>query len=258
MNQTIKKILRILFSFVFWIGVWALLSYKVGNTFLLPSPKDTLSALSGLIIDGDFWLTSLRSLGRIIAGILIAVVLGVLIAVLTAKWKIADALMTPALSAVKATPVASFIILVTFWFERNELPIFITALIVLPIVCTNISGGIRSVSVVLEEVAKVYKLPLKKRITKLYVPSIMPYFLAAMKASLGMAWKAGIAAEVLCTPTYAIGTELYFSKTYMEMPQMFAWTFVVIVFSLVIEKILIYSITQISDRLHTSVSEVKV
>ena len=257
MNSTLKKITRILFSLIFWVAVWTIFSYKVGNSFLLPSPKDTLFALSKLIVEGEFWLISLRSFGRIILGIVIAVFLGIVIAVLTSKSKLADSLLTPALSAIKATPVASFIILVSIWFSRNELPVFITALIVLPIVATNISGGIRSVSRVLGEVAKVYRLPLSKKIIKLYIPSIMPYFLAAMKASLGMAWKAGIAAEVLCMPTFAIGTELYFSKTYMEMPEMFAWTFVVIILSLVIEKILISSITRISDKLHASAWEVK-
>ena len=258
MNNTVKKVLRVLFSLLFWLAVWALISYKVSNSFLLPSPKDTIKVLSELIVDGEFWLISIKSFGRIILGIIIAIVLGVAIAVITSKSKLADVLMSPVLGAVKATPVASFIILISIWLSKNNLPVFITALIVLPVVSTNISVGIRSVSRVLTEVAKVYKLPVSKKISKLYVPSIMPYFLAAMKASLGMAWKAGIAAEVLSPPTYAIGTQLYYAKTYLEMPTMFAWTFVVIVFSIVIEKFFIYSLSKISDKLHTSTREVKI
>jgi len=258
MNITLKRVLRILFSLLFWLLVWALLSYKVSNSFLLPSPKDTLSALRDILFEKDFLIISLKSFGRIFLGIIIAVVVGVFTSVITTSSKLADVLMTPALGAVKATPVASFIILVSFWLTRNEIPVFITALIVLPIVTTNISAGIRSVSRVLREVSVVYRLSFTKRIMKLYIPSIMPYFLSAMKAALGLAWKAGIAAEVLCMPTYSIGTELYFSKSYMEMPQMFAWTFVVIVFSIVIEKILIASISKLSNKLHTSVWEVKV
>ena len=258
MNNTVKKVLRVLFSLFFWLALWVIISYKVSNSFLFPSPKDTIKVLSELVVDGKFWLISLRSFGRIILGIIVAVVIGVSIAVITSRSKLTDVLMSPVLSAVKATPVASFIILISIWLDKNNLPVFITALIVLPVVCTNISVGIRSVSRVLTEVAEVYKLPVSKKITKLYIPSIMPYFLAAMKASLGMAWKAGIAAEVLSPPTYAIGTQLSYAKTYLEMPTMFAWTFVVIIFSLVIEKLFIYSLTRISDRLHASMWEVKI
>lgn len=56
-----------------------------------------------------------------------------------------------------------------------------------------------------------------------------------MVTSLGLAWKAGIAAEVLCTPKGAIGTQLYNAKIYIETTDLFAWTFVVVILSLLLE-----------------------
>jgi NitT/TauT family transport system permease protein len=65
-----------------------------------------------------------------------------------------------------------------------------------------------------------------------------------------MAWKAGIAAEVLTVPKQAIGTEIYFSKLWFETPTLFAWTIVIIILSYVIEKLLILAISMIAKKLH--------
>ncbi len=257
MNFKPQKILQALFSILFWVAIWAIIAYKIGITFLLPSPKETLDALIELISTSDFWSISLHSIVRIFYGIVIAILFGILLAVFTTQFSIIDTLMAPVMSAVKATPIASFIILAFYWFDKSQLPVFITILIVLPIVLTNIGTGIRTVNKELTEVSNVYGLGLLKRLTKLYIPSIMPYFLSACRSALGMAWKAGIAAEVICCPKYAIGTELQNAKTYMKMPEMFAWTVTVIIFSLIIEKIFIYLITKLSARLHTSSEEVK-
>lgn len=258
MNLKLKKILEIIISVLFWISIWAFVSFKISNSFLFPSPKDTLLALGEIIKNGDFIVTTLISFSRIILGIVIGVIIGIILGVLTAGSHFANVLMSPAVSAIKATPVASFIILVSIWLDKNYLPVFITALIVLPIVYTNTIGGLRSVSKELKEVAQIYSFSIKKRVLRLYLPTVLPYFLAALRASLGMAWKAGIAAEVLCTPTLAIGTELYLSKSYLEMPEMFAWTLVVIIISLIIEKVLMYLLSKLTLRCHYNTEGVNV
>lgn len=248
-KNKLVKIASLLFSILFWILIWALLAYKINIDLLLPSPLDTLKAIFSLASNLDFWQITALSILRILLGILISLTIGVLLGVLTANLTTADSLLSPLMTVIKATPVASFIILALLWIDRNTLPIFITVLIVLPIVWANISQGIRSVDKGLLDVAKVYRFPIGKRISKLYIPSVMPYFLAACKASLGMAWKAGIAAEVLCTPQKAIGTQIYLSKTYLETTELFAWTLVVIIMSVIIEKLLIFSLNRIARKL---------
>lgn len=258
MNKRLKKFLQIAFAILFWVGVWALLSYRINETLLLPTPKEVFLSLVGLVKGVDFWLICLRSFARILYGIIFAVVLGIILSIITVKINFLDILITPVMSAVKATPVASFIILAILWFDRNDLPIFITVLIVLPIVWTNVSAGIRSVDGDLVSVADIYRFNFGKRLRFLYLPSVMPYFFAACRSALGMAWKAGIAAEVLCTPQQAIGTELYFSKTYLDTCAMFGWTLVIIVLSFVIEKIFIFLISKLSAKLCGHGMEVRI
>jgi len=243
-------ILKTVLVAAFWIGVWFLLSYKVNSEFLLPSPRSVLSALGTLAAEAEFWKISMTSLYRVLLGITVSLVIGIALATATSYSKILKALASPVISVVKATPVASFIILACVWLERDILPTFITSLIVVPIVWSNISEGFLSVDENLKEVAKIYKFSLFKRIYRLYIPSVAPFFLAACKSSLGMAWKAGIAAEVLAVPKHAIGTELYYSKTYLDTPTMFAWTLVTIVLSIIIEKLFVSVIELFAKRLH--------
>lgn len=249
MKKITLTFLKVLAVAAFWIGIWCLVAYRTGNDFLFPSLPSVLEELFRLLKSADFWLITCTSLLRVVWGILVSLIIGTALAVLTSISKILRALLSPALSAVKSTPVASFIILALLWMERDILPVFITALIVIPIVWANVSEGVRRVDHNLVEVATVYRFSILKRTTRLYVPSVAPYFMAACRSALGMAWKAGIAAEILATPKSAIGTELYYSKTYLETPTLFAWTLVVILLSLVIEKLLVYGLECMGIRL---------
>lgn len=233
----------------FWLAVWMLISFRVNSELLFPSPTSVLSALAGLVVTGEFWLTAALSLLRVTAGIVISLILGSSLAVLTEKSRMIGAVLSPVLGVIKSTPVASFIILALLWIDRNTLPLYITALIVVPIVWSNVAEGIRSVDKELIDVAKIYRFSAFKKTTKLYVPSVAPFFMAACKSSLGMAWKAGISAEVLSTPKYAIGTELYFSKTYLETPTLFAWTAVIIILSIIIEKLFVWGLSALAKRM---------
>ena len=72
----------------------------------------------------------------------------------------------------------------------------------------------------------------------IYFPQTKPFFKSACITGLGLAWKSGIAAEVISTPKLSIGRSLYESKLYIETPELFAWTLTVIILSIIAEKIL--------------------
>ena len=80
-----------------------------------------------------------------------------------------------------------------------------------------------------------YRFSAIKRIRILILPSIKPYFLSACKTSIGLAWKAGVAAEIIAMPPQTIGTMIGEAKLYIMSAEMFAWTLTVILLSLAIE-----------------------
>lgn len=230
------KVLRLLVPTVFWLAVWQLAAMGVGQELLLPTPVAVIERLFSLAAEGAFWQTAGLTLLRIFSGIVAGVAAGTALAVLTCAFKAADWIFTPLVKIIRATPVASFIILVMLWVARIYVPGLISALMVLPVVWGNVSKGVRETDKNLLELAKAYRFGRWKTLRLVYVPSVMPYFSAGVNTALGLAWKAGVAAEVLCLPRPSVGTELYNAKQYLETPSLFAWTLVVIILSFLLEK----------------------
>ena len=237
MKKILKSLGGTLLVLAFWLAFWWFGAIRMGRELLLPSPLTVLERLLSLSITADFWTIVLWSILRVVLGILLALVFGVLLALLTSGVPFLRRLFTPLLSVIKATPVASFVILALLWLGSSALPIFISMLIVLPIVWAAVSDGISAFDKSLVEVCRVFRFPTGKRLRLLYLPTVAPYFLSACKTSIGMAWKAGVAAEILAVSPISIGKQLYEAKIYLETPDLFAWTIVVILLSLVIEKL---------------------
>ena len=219
----------------FWIFVWAFASWRFGKPLLFPSPLTVLKTLLTLLQAPNFYMTTANSFGNILLGILIAMILSCLLAALTFALPFFKDLLSPLMAIVKATPVASFIILALIFIGASKVPTFITILIVFPIVWTNLDEGLHKVDPGLREVAKIYQFSPMRRLRILYLPTVKPYFLSACKSSLGLAWKAGIAAEIIAMPPDTIGTMIGEAKLYIMTSEMFAWTLTVVLLSLAIE-----------------------
>ena len=244
-NKPAGKLLRGLLPVLFWLAVWQLAAWLVelsvegrGNELLLPYPTSVAGSLIRLAGEGAFWKTVGASLLRIMTGMIGGTAAGIVLAVLTSASKWCDRLLSPGIRVIRATPVASFILLVLLWTGRDSVPVVIAGLMVLPVVWENFARGIGATDRQLLEMAKAYRFSFLKTLRLIYLPSIRPYFSAALTTAMGLAWKSGAAAEVLCLPKLAIGTRIYNSKLYLEIPDLFAWTVVVVTLSLILEKLL--------------------
>ena len=233
--EKLKNIAKAVLVAAFWLLIWSVISISVGKEILLPSPIAVLKRLAVLAMSPDYWLSCGMSLLRICTGLAAGAAIGTLLAVVCVRFKAADALFSPILSVVRATPVASFIILALVWLGRGRVPVFTSFLMVLPVVSNSVIVAIKGVDMQLLEMMHTLRVPQRKILTRLYIPSVLPSFSGAFKTSLGLAWKAGVAAEVLCTPKYSIGNSLYESKIYLETAELFAWTATVIGLSMILE-----------------------
>lgn len=228
-----------LLSAAFWLCVWQRAAVRAGQEILVAPPAAVLRRLWELSGRADFWLTVLFSMGRVVEGFALGVVLGTAAAVLTEAVPFFDALFRPILGIIKATPVASFIILALVWMKSARVPVFVSVLIVLPLVWANVSEGIRKTDRGLLEMARLYRFGAARTVRLVYAPSVLPYFLAAGTTGMGMAWKGGVAAEVLSSLPLSLGGEIYRSKIYLETADLFAWTAVVVVLSVLLERAMV-------------------
>ena len=142
----------------------------------------------------------------------------------------------PASSLIRSVPVASFILLAVLWMGRDRVPAFIVVLMALPVVWSNVAAGIHTTDPSLLEMGRAYQFSRWRQLRRVWLPSVMPQFLSACRTALGLAWKAGVAAEVLTVPAKSIGRMLYTTKQNLEVEELFAWTAVVVVLSLIIEQ----------------------
>ena len=239
MNRQQRPSVNSLPALVFWTMVWYLAARIMDNPLLLPGPVQVLRCLGGLMLTEVFWQTVAVSIGRILLGVISAVFLGCMLAVVTSSNRLMEVLIAPAMTAMQATPVASFTILVLIWVERDYVPVLICGMMVLPVVWNSVSAGIRVTDPQLLEMAKVYRLSRFQILRRIYVPSVMPFFRTACSSGLGLGWKAGIAAEVLTVPKRSIGRMIADSKLYLLTEELFAATLVVIVLSLLLQKLML-------------------
>ena len=232
------KPVMILAAIVFWLLIWHIASKSVNLQILLPSPVSVLEKLVKLASTQEYWLAVGLSFVKILYGIFLGTVIALILSVMTAKVEAFKYLFSFPLYVIKSTPVASFIIMALVWVKSDNLATFITAVMVLPIVWSNMHEGISTVDKKLLEVGKCYNFTYKKTIKYIYIPHVRPFFVSSITSAAGLGWKAGIAAEVIASPKNAIGAYLKNTKVSMETEEMFAWTITIIILSAGIQYLL--------------------
>ncbi len=248
-NSRLSPFVKKLLATGFWLLLWQLAAMGLKQEILLASPAAVFHCLLELLPTGDFWHTVLFSFSRIILGFLLACLAGTLLATLSARFSPVRELISPLMSAVRSVPVASFIILVLLWVPSKSLSVVISFLMVTPVLYANVLTGAQGMDQELSEMAAVFRIPLSRRLRYLYLPQLMPFFRSACAAGLGLCWKAGVAAEVIGLPEGSIGERLYEAKIYLETPRLFAWTVVIILLSLLFEKLFLFLLDKGLSRL---------
>ena len=233
---------------LFWLAAWELAARAIDARILLVGPLEVLARLASLVATGEFWASVGVSLGRIGLGFLAAVFAGTALAALVSRSTVARELLAPVMGAMKAVPVASFVILVLLWVSSRYLSVVIALVMALPIVYTNVLEGIRQTDPGLLEMCDVFSVRGWDRVRLVYVSEVLPYFRAAVTLALGLSWKAGIAAEVIGLPDFTIGEHLYDAKVYLDTPDLFAWTVTIVVVSVVLEALVTCVMGRLVER----------
>ena len=223
-----------------WLLLWQLGAMALNQTILLVSPVQVVARLWQLLPQGEFWSAVGFSFLRITLGFLLACVVGTALGVLASRFRVVRDLCAPLMATVKSIPVASFIILVLVWVPSRNLSVVISFLMVAPIVYQNVLGGISNMDHKLTEMADVFQVPFARRLRYLYLPQVAPFFRSACAVGLGLCWKSGVAAEVIGLPDGSIGERLYEAKVYLDTPDLFAWTLVIVLVSIAFEKLFLF------------------
>lgn len=218
---------------LFWLLLWQVAAKQIGKELFLPTPIQVFTVLvTELLPSKSFWVCVLSSFLRIGAGFLSGLAAGVSLAVASHCCEPVKILLWLPIKVIKAVPVASFVILTLLWMDSSMLAVFIPFLMVLPILYLHTLTALSQTDQKLIEMARLFHIPFLNQLSAIYLPHIFPSVLSACSLAAGMAWKSGIAAEIIGLSRNSVGNKLYQAKIYLLTPELFAWTIVIVLLSI--------------------------
>lgn len=245
MRERLKALGAPVLSVAFWLLAWQGVATALDKPFLLASPIEVTARFGELAVTSEFWKTVGFSLSRIGVGFVAALAVGSVFAVAAAGSRIVATLLAPLIAAIRSAPVVSFIILLLLWVDNSVLAAATSFLMVLPVVFANVGQGIRTRDRELLEAAAVFGIPWPRRVLAIDVPAVVPFLVAASRAGVGLAWKSGVAAEVIGVTVGSIGEKLHDSKVFLESADLFAWTAVIVVLSVLCERLVVWALARL-------------
>ena len=243
-----KKAAKFLAAFLA-LCVWQLAAALIHNRLLLVGPLQVAGRLWELCGEQTTWQALGSSLGRISLGFFLAFFTAMVLAAVSARFSLVEILLRPYILAIQTVPVASFIVIALLWLSGRHLSIFISFLMVLPVLYANALQGFRAADRQLLEMAQVFRMPRFRRVRCIFLPALAPYLRSACHVALGLCWKAGVAAEVIAVTERSVGGMLYDAKVYLEIPDLFSWTVLIVAVSLGFEKLFLGLLDRVTDRL---------
>ena len=232
----IKGTVRKLLIALIWLVLWQVSAILIHNNILLAGPYEAMLALIRLGVTSSFWISVLFTVLKITLGFMAGLVLGSLCAAFSYRSGLFREVISLPVSVIKSVPVASFVILVLIWAGSSSLSIVISALVVFPMIYYNVLSGLDTTDRKMIEMADLFRFRFKDKANHIYLPAVIPHLRSAVAVSAGMAFKSGIAAEVIGRPLRSIGSGLYQSKVLLATDELFAWTFCAVILAFLFEK----------------------
>lgn len=248
-DKSIQKnkinILRKIIIVIGWLLLWQGVSAMVKNPIFFPSPIQVTMQLKEMLWEKNFYISILFTLIRIMIGFFGALLCAYILAICSGKYSWIKEILEPVIIFFKSVPVVAIIVLLLIWFGAKGLACYVTFMVVFPNIYINVLEGYQSASEQMLEMAKVYQFGEMKRYWLIYRPAIWGYLISGIKYSIGMSFKSGVAAEVIGLTEKSIGERLYFDKIYLNTAGVFGWAIVIILISMLAEKLIVAVFTQL-------------
>lgn len=224
----------------FWLAVWVLVAGLVAQPLILPGPGAVVVALLRLVCDGGTWAILAGSGARILGGLALAAACGGVMAGASVRSLTFARLVAPALSFVKATPVACVVVLLLIWLGSARVSVAAVFLMALPGVYFSLVEGLAQVDKPLEQMFRLHGVRGWRLFCAHTWREVLPFVLSCARAVIGMSWKAGVAAELIGMAAGTVGERIYQAKLLIETADLLAWTVLVVAASWACERVLVW------------------
>ena len=240
MTERVKAVAAAGAVAAFWLAAWMLVAALVAQPLILPGPGAVALALLRLACDAGTWAILAGSGARILGGLALAAVCGGVLAGVSARSRAFARLVAPALSFVKATPVACVVVLLLIWLGSARVSIAAVFLMALPGVYFSLAEGLAQVDKPLGQMLRLHGVRGWRLFCAHTWREVLPFVLSCARAVIGMGWKAGVAAELIGMAVGTVGERIYQAKLLIETADLLAWTVLVVAASWACERVLVW------------------
>lgn len=237
-TQRVYVIQSLAASLAVILFMWWSLALKINEPYILPRPEVVLNRVADILTGGSFAQVMLGTLTHVLQGFLIALMAGIVTGLAAGRFKLINSFVYPWVLLLRTTPVMSFILYLLLFVATDWVSVWVSVFIVYPMIHSSVLEGYKQVDSKLLEMANLHGVPMETQLRKIYFPSILPFFMSAAVTGMGVNIKAVITAEAMSLPNYAIGTELFNARNYLETDTILAWTLLIIVLAVIMDGLL--------------------
>lgn len=207
------------------LGVWQLLTSLRVDGWLrfsqFPTVVDVARAFGDRLGTGDYWQDLADSLTRIVAGFVIAAVLGVLVGTAVARSPLTEDLLGPVLEVVRPIPAIALVPVAILLFPSNEQGIvFITGTAAFFPVLVSTRHAVRALNPVWEEGVRTLGGGRWRVLRSVVLPGALPGIFGGLSVGIGVAWICVISAEMI-SGEYGVGYRTWQEYTVVDYPGVF-------------------------------------
>ena len=248
-NIVFKNFIQTLIALLFLLSVWGIAHIIVGNELLVPNVGNCLKEIKRLLVDGGFWRAFFNTLGRVLFAFGISFVFALILSLIAYMLPWFGGILSPIVSMLRSLPTLAVLLILLVWMGATKAPIIVAFMSLFPMLYASMTAALYQVDGELLEMSRVYRVPLKKQIGSLYLPSTAPYVLREAGAAVSFSLKLVVSAEVICNTNRSLGGLMQTAKTFnLDMATLFALVSLAFLLGLVLELLGVWAANFVERR----------
>jgi ABC-type nitrate/sulfonate/bicarbonate transport system permease component len=212
-----------LLSLALFVITW-MAAAALANTPMLPGPWAVAKNMVWHAVEGELLFHVGVTLTRVLIAFVIAMAVGTAIGIVMGRQRKVDMAFDAWLVLGLNVPALVVIILCYIWFGLTDVAA-VTAVAInkIPTVVVTVREGARAIDRQLVQVAQIYRLSPYKTLTKVYLPQLFPYIMAAARSGLALIWKIVLVVELLGR-SEGVGFQLSIYFQFFDISSILAYT----------------------------------
>lgn len=220
-------------SLVFMWLVWFIAEKAVKNEYLVPGFSQTVNELISILCERFFWRALGKTLVRVLYAFLISFVLAGFCALLGRVFKIANEFFKPIIAVIRTLPTMAVLTVILIYSNRTVAPIIVAVMVMFPMIFAQFNVALSNINANVINTAKLFNIPTKTRIFKIYLPLASPVVLSHIGTNISFGIKLVISAEVMVSSFTSIGGMISYADP--NVARVMALTLISVVLGLIIE-----------------------